>query len=665
MPPARSSIGYPWILDAIKKYNGESFMLKPAPAQVVEFLKMPERTEECQFPGAVVHISDRQYYIRAIITREAQETLEREDEHFTLAHIKNKIVILKKCTLSFAAEEDPRRCEFYLTIQHFCILAMEINTVDLLNCNMEPGVRKKIEELWQLYMKELQQTETMSDMNLSDISLTQLLMIASEERLADLKSLAEQCLDLDTYATQEIAPQARTIWSAEIRNNKSNNNSFSIPINLLLISPEEELALEQMSEFRPDVNSDSDVDNEGSDSSQQYNSAKSTLSQEPMDDACNSEPKNPWDNLQSLLVSGSLGSGSEPATSQQNSEKEPAADADTTPDILRYHQDKSLSDSSESQDEISPLDLSKQSSHQIQPEANISTSTNHTGDSSSNFAPHSNQRRLSDCSQSLLSLKPLAQHSLNHIHTSPQGKVAVKNDLPGSHILSHGSESKLEFKIIRNISPIKSRRYKGTDHSPREWKAVKRKQAPEDLDTIFSDLEQQASVHTERPDCAPDLMSTANYGTQTDSKVQERGNMTNDSCMNKKQSLTEQVNKTANTETAVTCGITSLRKKALPYKPSLEFVTKLKTKVENELPAADLPTTSRTGCKSSRGQTSSCLVLLEMKNTLMTHCDGKPFQYKYKPPSAALSARVKSVRIPPDLREWAVKIISKAKDTDP
>ncbi|XP_077348242.1 adrenocortical dysplasia protein homolog isoform X2 [Lithobates pipiens] len=683
MAPARSSIGYPWILNAITKYKGETFMLKPAPAQVVEFLKMPERTEECQYPGAVVHISDRQYYIRAIITREAQETLEREDEHFTLAHIKNKIVILKKFTLSFAAEEDLRCCEFYLTIEHFCILAMEINTVDLLNCNVEPGVMKKIKELWQLYMTELQTKETMSDMNSSDMSLTQLLMIASEEKLSELKSLAEQCLHLDSFATQEIPPQTRTIWSTEMRNNKSNDSSFSIPINLLLIPPEEEAALEQMSGFRPDVNSGSDADNseglnsQGSDSSQQYSSAVSTLSQEPMDDACNGQPVNPWDNLPSLCASESISSSaSDPSIAQQNSEKDPATDSDTTPDILHYHQDKSMRRSPESQDEIPPLNLSKLPSEQAEPEAKVSSSSNQRGAPRSDCALPSSQRRLSDCSQSLLGLIPPVQDSTSLIHTSPQGKVALERKLPMSPILFHGSESKRDSNIIRNIFPETSKRNNETCHSPREWRAVKRKQAPEDLDTILSAAAQPAPVHREMPAAVISSVPTTNSGaqTETNSNVEERSKTINGSCMAKKQTRTEQVNKMASIETAVASGTDPLTVKTLPNKPCLEFVSKSKMKIvensENELPAANLPTTSRIVSKGLssiyQGQTSDLQApVLEMKTTKMTHYDSKSFQYKYKNPSTDLCTRVKAVRIPADLHEWAVKILSEARETDP
>ncbi|CAI9541053.1 unnamed protein product [Staurois parvus] len=686
MAPARSSIGYPWILDAITKYKGESFMLKPAPAQVVEFLKMPERTEECQYPGAVVHISDRQYYIRAIITREAQETLEREDEHFTLAHIKNKIVILKKFTLSFAAEEDPRCCEFYLTIEQFCILAMEINTVDLLNCNVEPGVQKKIKELWQMYMTELQEKESMSDMNSSDISLTQLLMIASEEKLSELKSLAEQCLHLDSFSTQVIAPQARTIWSTEMRNNKGNDNSFSIPINLLLIPPEEEAALQQMSEYRPDGNSNSDavnssegLDSEGSDSSQQYNSAVSTLSQEPMDHGCNGQPGNPWNNLPSICASESISSpASDPSIAQQSSEKDPATDSDSTPDILHYPQDRSMHHSPESQDEIPPLKLSKLPSEQAEPDAKTSSSTNQMGAPQSNSVLPSSQGTLSDCSPSLLRLIPLVHDSSSQIHTSPQRKVALESKLPISPILSH-SESKHDSKIIRAIFPENIKRNKETCHSPRQWKAVKRKQAPEDLDTILSAQAQRALVHTERLDCAAAVIcsqSTANNGsqTETDSNAEERSKAVNGSYMDQKQTSREQLNKTASTETAVASGTAPLKNKTLPNKSCLEFVTKPKKKVaeysENELPAAELSTKSRTGhkdpCSVSQGQTSTLqLPVLEMKKTKMTRYDVRSFQYKYKNPSAGLCTRVNAVRIPADLHEWAVKVLSEARDTDP
>lgn len=322
---------------------------------------------------------------------------------------------------------------------------------------------------------------------------------------------------------------------------------------------------------------------------------------------------------------------SDPSIAQQNSEKDPATDSDTTPDILHYHEDKSIHRSSESQDEIPTLKLSKLLSEQAEPEAKTSSSSNQKGAPQSDSALPSSQRRLSDCSQSLLGLMPLVRDSSSLIHTSPQRKVALERKLPISPISSHGSESKHDSNIIRNILPETSKRDNETCHSPREWRAVKRKQAPEDLDTILSAPAQQASVHREIPDCAAAVISsvpTTNNAaqTETNSIVEERSKTINGSCMDKKQTRTEQVNKMASIETAVASGTAPLRDKTLPNKPCLEFVRKSKRKIvensENNLPAANLATTSRIGSKDpssiSQGQTSTLQApALEMKKTKM------------------------------------------------
>ncbi|XP_073406224.1 adrenocortical dysplasia protein homolog isoform X2 [Dendrobates tinctorius] len=303
-----SLIGYPWIIDCIANYDSTADKQKPVPGQVVEFLRMPDcsvYSEACQYPETVINISDQKYYIRAVITKEAQEKLESEDEHFSLATIKNKIIILKKFCMCFTAVEDLRRCEFYLTVQHFSVLPMETNTVDILNCNMEPGVRKKMKELWQNYMTELEMNGTSPDMNLSDVSLTQLLMIANEEKFSALKSIAEQCLELNPSVIEDVPQQGKNFWSMQRKRNQENAERFVIPSDLLLIPPHEEAILELMTECRyegPCTNEPADSSERDS-SSQPYSTAPSTPYEEPIEEEPNGQSQNPWNKLQSICVS--------------------------------------------------------------------------------------------------------------------------------------------------------------------------------------------------------------------------------------------------------------------------------------------------------------------------------------------------------------------------
>ncbi|XP_069814177.1 adrenocortical dysplasia protein homolog [Dendropsophus ebraccatus] len=664
-----SFIGYPWIIDCLAKYDSAAAKQKPVPCQVVEFLKLPDHpvnSEECQYPEAVVNISDQKYYIRAVITKEAQQMLEREDEHFTLAAIKNKIIIVKKFSVCFAAAEDLSRCEFYLTVDHFNVLPMETNTVDLLNCNVEPGVRKKIKALWQNYITELEAEESSHDMNLSDVSLTQLLMIASEEKFSALKSVAEQCLELDPFVTQHNSPQGGTLWSTERRRNQ-NAEKFVIPIDLLLIPPHEEAVLEQITEFICEGQSISELadSSEGDSSSQPYSTALSTLSEEPVDEIP-SHSGNPWNQLPSLCISVATSSGSQ----LQHSVNEVETDPDSsTPDILTSPSDVSLAHSPDGKSEISPLMFSENSSNpqQQQPSGSIPEMDSAHSDCT--------QGESLNTSAASLTLIPLTQNS-------PQ------RSLSGS---SKGHISPIKLQISPIKSEIKSSTankdlFSVSDENNRERycalrtrKASKRKPTSEYLESTLSDFEQQEPESVERPNC---VTTTTSSGDDTDKLADNNNGLQIAGCkqilereaagavseIGQNNRKTEQYIKTH-----VKANPISSRKRMQAHKPSLQFVVNTKTlpmkDSANEQLTAKGPRPSKPciheaasnathRLSSFQAKEKDTVRIIEVKSTKLAHLDGAPFQYKYKSPSEDLCAHVKAIQIPADLCEWAVKILS-------
>ncbi|XP_029446410.1 uncharacterized protein LOC115085032 [Rhinatrema bivittatum] len=255
MSAVGSSFPRPWVVELLVNYEAAvDGRQKAVPAQVVEFVKMQNNVEDSQCPAAVVHISDRTYYIQAVITKEAKQRFEEEEEHFAFPDIKGKIVILKDFTVQFKAEEDLKNCEFYLRIQHFDMLPMETDSVDLLNCNMHPEVKKKIRTLWQDHMEEL----CMKDTGCSDGPLTQLLMVMNEENLCTLKSTVLECLSLQetdqqpgtSRASYHPATGLKTArWNAE---RPKSQTIFSVPLSLLIIPAEEVVALNNLAEWKDD-----------------------------------------------------------------------------------------------------------------------------------------------------------------------------------------------------------------------------------------------------------------------------------------------------------------------------------------------------------------------------------------------------------------------------
>ncbi|XP_056377040.1 adrenocortical dysplasia protein homolog isoform X2 [Hyla sarda] len=627
-----SFIGYPWIIDCLVKYQHAGAKQRPVPGQVIEFLRIPDHSvssEDCQYPEAVVNISDQKYYIRAVITKEAQQMLESEDEHFTLVDIKNKIIILKKFSVCFAVVEDLSRCEFYLTVEHFSVLPMETNTVDLLNCNVEPGVRMKIKELWQDYMTELEMNKSSHDMNLSDVSLTQLLMVASEEKFSALKSIAEQCLELNPLVTQHNSPQDQTFWSTE-RRNQENTERFVIPVDLLLIPPHEEAILEQIT-------------------AQPYCTALSTLSEDPIDEGP-SKSGNPWNKLPSLCVSVATSSDSQPKRSP--SVNEVGSDPDSsTPDIFKGDSDVSLADSSFGKSEISPLMFLENSSNPQQP----CTGIPETDSTRSNTGLNYRQEKSSDSPAATLGLIPLTQNS-PHRSLSGTSKVLISPiKFQISQVdseLKRSPENKGELFSLCD----KSNR-KNSPSTPQTRKATKRKPTSEDVESTLSDLEQQEPECVEIPDSAS--------SSEESNKVSDHNNVLQTGVRRQiwereaEGPVLEIEKNTRKTEQYIKTHVKQSRKgpqnRTQAHKPSLQFVVNpkiLTTKV-----SANGPTPSKVCIQEAPANATPRQPSFQAKEKLV-HLDGTPFQYKYKSPSEELCAHVKAIQIPAELCDWAVKILS-------
>ncbi|XP_044149670.1 adrenocortical dysplasia protein homolog isoform X1 [Bufo gargarizans] len=649
-----SYIGYPWIIDYLARYDSAAARQKPVPGQVVEFLRMPD----CQYPEAVINISDQKYYIRAVITKKAQQILESEDEHFTLADIKNKIIILKNFSVCFTAVDDLRRCEFYLTVEHFSVLPMETNTVDILNCNMEPGVQKKIKELWQNYMTELEINENSTDMNLSDVSLTQLLMVASEEKFHTLKSIAEKCLELDPSATRDNPPQ--TFWSIERTRSQETTERLVIPVDLLLIPPHEEAVLEEMAEFRYEGQCPSEVaeSSEEDNSSQPYSTALSTLSEETIEVEPSSQSGNPWNKLNSLCISVPPSLDSQPKCSHSGAQKRRESEVDSdqdssTPDIFTSVADISMDDSCNDKIEIFPLLFTGHVSNPQQP----STSKTQPTHASSEPNPHCRQGNL-NTSIASVSLTHLTQDSVKDL---PQRRLSVESTVHVSPMKSYTSEMKSNPES--KSDDIDREKFS----SPRTRKASKRKQTLEDLESTLSDLEQQEPEYVDRPDC---LTTTLPSAGEID-KVSDNGGQTAISKHIEKREAAVPVS-------GVQKNHKSSNKRIKRHKPILQFVCNTnilatKDSANDQLTAKGLKTSKvciqEAPAKERHGQSlplqakeKIIVDTVEVGTTKLAHRDGSPFQYKYKPPSEELCACVNAIQMPADLCDWAVKMLSEVQE---
>ncbi|KAJ7426402.1 hypothetical protein WISP_15940 [Willisornis vidua] len=245
----------PWVVNLLvndeQPDDHENFLA----GQVVRVLSdstAPDQAGVLQ--DSALQVSDGSYYIRVVITPEALQAEENAHMQLKLSSLTCRIIVLQKYTVCFQQEDRLEDCEFYLTAQRFIVLPMQrqrmessdgekedgdserINNQLRSYCrNQEPSVVKKIKELW---LKNLSVRSAPS----SEPSVTQLIDAIGQNQLEILKENAEECLDLEmpkdkpVMVTDEVPV---TKWEAE-RKKEQGEDVFMVPVNTLVIPPEEE-----------------------------------------------------------------------------------------------------------------------------------------------------------------------------------------------------------------------------------------------------------------------------------------------------------------------------------------------------------------------------------------------------------------------------------------
>ncbi|NXK87181.1 ACD protein, partial [Formicarius rufipectus] len=152
-----------------------------------------------------------------------------------LSSLTCRIIVLQKYTVCFQEEARLEDCEFYLTAQRFIVLPMQRQRMESSDGNQEPSVVKKIKELW------LKNIAVRNAPN-SEPSISQLIDAIGQNQLEILKESAEGCLDLQMSKEKPVTVTDEvpvTKWEAE-RKKEQGEGIFMVPVNTLVIPPEEE-----------------------------------------------------------------------------------------------------------------------------------------------------------------------------------------------------------------------------------------------------------------------------------------------------------------------------------------------------------------------------------------------------------------------------------------
>uniref|UniRef100_A0A8C8SST0 Shelterin complex subunit TPP1/Est3 domain-containing protein n=1 Tax=Pelusios castaneus TaxID=367368 RepID=A0A8C8SST0_9SAUR len=264
----------PWILNLLMKYGQLDPRDPPLPGHVLRVVSDSKATD----PGtaAILHLSDGSYYIRVVVTTEAAKCVQLQSG---FASIIGKIIIMQKYTVCFQEETKAEECEFYLSVQRFLVLPLQRQRMESLNCNQEPSILQKIKELWQKGL-------SLKTISSSGTSVSQLMIDMGQSQLRVLKQNVEECLDLldpsEVAAIGDTLPVSK--WVAE-RKRETSKDVFTVPVNALVICPEEEAAIQ-----------------DACPGDQCHSHACRTQNPGAMSRSWDMSLDNPWDKLQSVSV---------------------------------------------------------------------------------------------------------------------------------------------------------------------------------------------------------------------------------------------------------------------------------------------------------------------------------------------------------------------------
>ncbi|XP_039618974.1 adrenocortical dysplasia protein homolog isoform X2 [Polypterus senegalus] len=246
----------PWIVKLIEQYENSEELTKAVKAKVLKFVNLAAlQNETTEGQNVIVYLSDHETYIPAVISQEAIQALDEEEDHYVLSDLKNKVIVLRKYRVMFQAETEEKKCEFIIEILNFRIMSIYTDTPHVCDCKGLPEVKQKIHKLWLSFVGE----DSISTASHAGMSLTQMLSYMKEDGFTNLVNLATECLDLSdpadrpstSWDTRLLFPAPLTGWKAERRKNKG-VKSFSIPISLLAIPEEQKKILDNIPEWMED-----------------------------------------------------------------------------------------------------------------------------------------------------------------------------------------------------------------------------------------------------------------------------------------------------------------------------------------------------------------------------------------------------------------------------
>nr|XP_020026706.1 adrenocortical dysplasia protein homolog isoform X1 [Castor canadensis] len=262
----------PWIRELIL---GSETLSSPRAGQLLKVLRDsetpgPSYAAEASDSGAMLLVSDGTYSVRCLVTREALDTTDWEEKEFGFHGTEGRLLLLQVCEVRIQIAEGGAPSEFYLQVDRFSLLPTEQPRVQVIGCNQDADVQKKLCDcleywsspvaltnfLWNYlsYASSVSNPHTLPFFSLSlnplsgllspGLTLSQLLDEVQEdqEHRGALVRLAESCLVLAGSCTATPL----THWAAS-HCKATEEAMYTVPSLLLHISENDQQILSSLS----------------------------------------------------------------------------------------------------------------------------------------------------------------------------------------------------------------------------------------------------------------------------------------------------------------------------------------------------------------------------------------------------------------------------------
>ncbi|KAJ8417925.1 hypothetical protein AAFF_G00227680 [Aldrovandia affinis] len=193
----------PWIEAVVQNYSQQE-SAKPVNGYVLQVCDLSTSDQQEENAVALLSISDGMVQIPTVLSRQAWEVMQKNEERVSVSGLKNSTVVLHQYSLGFQKEAEMSKSKFFIAVNRLAAQAWGAKIEKVPCCTTLPTVRQKICETWRSLEEENPST-TMDTQ--SGFCLTELLVEWGENCLNDL---LEELKGLLAQGPSSSSPQPST-----------------------------------------------------------------------------------------------------------------------------------------------------------------------------------------------------------------------------------------------------------------------------------------------------------------------------------------------------------------------------------------------------------------------------------------------------------------------